>query len=192
MTVARKQPSAPALRQRKSRKGGSGPVIVAESPPKIMPGHIKEVRAGLSNCFRQTRADPLRGYADAGQITEDQLMAGKWYEENFAMRDAGSRDSTDLDRVSGAGGGLSITDRQADATKKIIAVESRLSVVDRRLIRQVCGEGMHATQAVKMVTGQISAHYPVPRFKEALDNLRGAIIGAKRDGWKFSMDSCKG
>lgn len=185
MTAARLKPSVPGLRPRK-RKRGNGPSIVAEAPPKVMPGHVTETRAGLANCFRQTRSDPLRGYADAGQINEDQLLAGKWYEEHFAARNAAGKDSTDLDRVSGGGAGLTITERQAEAGRRVIAVESRLSVIDRRIIRHVCGEGMHATQAVKLVTGQLSAHYPIPRFKEALDNLRFAIIAAKRDGWTFN------
>lgn len=158
-----------------------------DPPPKVVEGMVQDIRGETRGRYRQTKSNPLRNYADNNQITEEQFLAGEWYERQYKSMYPGGRDSTDLDRVSGSGSGQLIADVQSDAIKKIIAVESRLSASDRAIVRKVCGDGEEATSAVRIVTRQQSERFPIPRFREALDNLVTAISRSLKNGWSVDM-----
>lgn len=167
----------------KSRKKRAVLPFTPEAPPTIVEGHVQEIAGARRGAWRQANSDPLRTYADHGQINEDQFEAGKWYEEKYLAKSASGRDSTDLDRVSGGGAGLPISLIQAEAMKQIIAVDTRLSQENRTIIRAICGDGHHASHVIRMVTGEQGRTYPIPRFREALNALRSAILSARKDKW---------
>lgn len=158
-----------------------------DPPPKDMEGMVQDIRGETRGRYRQTKSNPLRNYADAGQITEEQFLAGEWYESRFKEMYPQGRDSTDLDRVTGGGAGLLIAEAQSDAIKKIIAVESRLSPSDREIIRRVVGEGHHATVAVSAAVSGREKGYPIQRFGQALECLVTAIARSIKDGWTVKI-----
>lgn len=154
-------------------------------PAKILEGHVQDTRAAVRGRYRQTRTDHLRQYADAGQIDEAMLKAAQWYEERFrAVFERSGRDSTDLNAGGGSTGSKTpLNQYQALCLREIMAVDSRLSFTNRRIIRGICGEGHHATECIRAVTGEHSRHFPIPRFREALTKLIGAIDGARFNKW---------
>lgn len=158
-----------------------------EEPPRVVEGMVQDITGANRGRYRQTKSNPLRNYADSGQITEEQFLAGEWYEKQFKAMYPQGRDSTDLDRVTGGGAGLLIAECQADAMRRVIAVDSRLSASDRAIVRMVCGEGNDATGAVRSATKEMSKNYPVPRFKEALESLITAIAKSAKDKWSVKI-----
>ena len=78
------------------------------------------------------------------------------------------------------GAGLSLSQAMADATKRIIAIDSHLKEQVRAIIRRVCGEGWWPSEAVREACGEHYDKAIVPRFCEALDNLIEAIEAARR------------
>jgi hypothetical protein len=162
--------------------------FIPEAPAAIKDGHVQEAKGAVRGRYRQTKDDPLRSYADSGQINEDQYMAGDWYAEKLKAMAPGGRDSTNVDRVTG-GSGFPINDTMADATKKVISVDSHLSPADRRILRKILGDGLTATEAVREVTGEDGRHYPVPRLREALQSLVRGIQAARASKWRFLLTS---
>lgn len=162
---------------------------IPEAPAAVKDGHVQEAKGVVRGRYRQTKADPLRPYADSGQINEDQYMAGDWYAEKLKAMAPSGRDSTNVDRVTGAGSGFPINDTMADATKKLISVDSHLAATDRRILRAILGDGFTATEAVREATGEEGRHYPVPRLREALQSLVRAIPAARSAGWRFLLTS---
>jgi hypothetical protein len=160
---------------------------IPEAPSAIKDGHVQEAKGTVRGRYRQTKDDPLRGYADAGQINEDQYMAGDWYAEKLKAMQPSGRDSTNVDRVTGAGSGFPINDTMADATKKVISVDSHLPQTDRQILRSILGDGFTATEAVREATGEDGRHYPVPRLREALQSLVRAISAARASKWRFLL-----
>lgn len=157
-----------------------------EGPARLRDGHVQEFRGETRGRYRQTASAPLRGYADAGQISEPQLRAGEWYEERFSIMYHCGRDET-YDGTGSASVRMPLTADQADAMRQIVSVDSRLSFENRLIIRGICGEGKHATECIQQVTGEMSKHYPIPRFREALTKLEDAINDAEANRWKISL-----
>jgi hypothetical protein len=164
---------------------------VAE-PAKVMDGHVQDTKPSVRGRYRQTHSDPLRTYADAGQIDEPQLEAARWYESRFQAVYASGRDSTDLGTQCGSLGSTTpLSQYQAVSLREIIAVDSRLSGDNRRIVRLICGESRPATESVQTVTGELSPHYPIPRFREALNKLGAAIQKARKEHWTVVMTRVK-
>jgi hypothetical protein len=170
----------------KSRKRRTVLPFTPDEPAKIMEGHVQDLAPGRRGGWRQTDSDRLGTYADSGQINEDQLEAARWYQETYRAREPHCE--TKFERVSRGSNGLPISLIQGEAMKRIIAVDTRLSEENRLIVRAICGEGHHASHVVRMVTGEQGKHYPIPRFREALNALRNAILAAKKDGWKAMME----
>lgn len=181
------QSVASAGKSEKSRKRRATLPFTPAGPAKIVDGHVQDIAAGRRGGWRQTQTDHLRTYADGRQISEDQLEAARWYEEFYRKREPAGE--TKFERVSGGGTGLPIGATQAAAMKRIIAVDTRLSEQNRLIIRAICGDGHNATHVIRMVTGEQGKHYPIPRFREALNALRTAILSARKDEWTALLQS---
>jgi hypothetical protein len=125
----------------------------------------------------------LRGQLAGGAARHDaraRFEAGKRYGEMFALAQSSGRDSTDLDRISKSGGGASLSDSQASAIRRLIAVDSRMSANDRAIVRLVCGEGFFPSEAVRQVCADYRHTIPA-RLREALDGLVEAMESARRE-----------
>ncbi len=130
----------------------------------------------------------LRGQLAGGALKYDahaRYEAGKRYGEMFALAQSSGRDSTDMDRISRSGGGASISDSQAQAIRRLIAVESRMSERDRAIIRMVCGQGFFPSEAVRQVCADYRHTIPA-RLREALDGLVEAFEAARRERGGFA------
>jgi hypothetical protein len=130
----------------------------------------------------------LRGQLAGGAPKYDaqgRFEAGKRYGEMFAIAQSSGRDSTDMDRISKSGGGASISDSQAQAIRRLIAVESRMSERDRAIVRMVCGQGFFPSEAVRQVCADYRHTIPA-RLREALDGLVEAFESARRERGSFA------
>jgi len=130
----------------------------------------------------------LRGQLAGGAAKYDaqaRFEAGKRYGEMFALAQSSGRDSTDMDRISKSGGGASISDSQAHAIRRLIAVESRMSERDRAIVRMVCGQGFFPSEAVRQICADYRHTIPA-RLREALDGLAEAFESARRERGGFA------
>jgi len=187
----------------KAKRRGRAPKEEIEAPAKITADHVQnrafviEVPDGAKRVIAPgkgwRRLSPLeqaflRGQLAGGAAKYDaqaRFEAGKRYGEMFAVAQSSGRDSTDMDRISRSGGGASISDSQAQAIRRLIAVESRMSERDRAIIRMVCGQGFFPSEAVRQVCADYRHTIPA-RLREALDGLVDAFEAARRERGGFA------
>lgn len=189
-----------------SRKVVPLPVNEVIGPAKLHPGHVRDHafdqegnKAGGRRGWRNINESPLSRAYEKGQLSrgviksednknlnkfnaKDRYNAGEFYRDIWEASQDKTRDSTDLDVVQGGRSGP-ISEKKADATKKLIAIDSRLNQVDRKIVRRVCGEGWWPSEAVAEACGIGYRHATVTRFNEALDNLIEAQRAAFENNW---------
>lgn len=171
--------------------------MTVEGPAIIAPDHAQNRPFALESDGRSRpqpapvkgwrRLSPLeqaflKGQLAGGAGTHDaeaRFAAGKRYGEMFALAQSSGRDSTDLDRISTSSGAGHISDSQSAAIRKLIAVDSRMSLRDRQIVRLVCGEGFFPSEAVRQVCADYKHTIPA-RLREALDGLVDAFAQARR------------
>ena len=175
---------------RKNRAGAShagADEIVG--PAKLHSGHSRRslgTAAGAKKAWRNDAEHPLTLAYAKGQLIRgnekhsamQRYEAGDAYRAAYEASQHKTRDSTDMNVVSG-GKGAGVTERMIDAFAWLRIVESRLTHEDRRIVRMVCGEGCFPSEAVRAAFGH--DHYKfavIPRFNEALDHLIEAIAKA--------------
>lgn len=170
---------------------------VSDTPSKITPLHIREhVRPDLAGGpvrYRNTAESPLtlafhRGQLQHGIIQEngkskytsaDRLSAGDQYRKIWEACQASGRDSTNIDRVTGNPGDP-LTIAQAEAIRDLARLGALLSVTDRQIVHDVCGEGYWPSEAVRKACGPSYAKSTIPRLNEALDHLIEALTKLRR------------
>ncbi len=192
--------------RKKRRPRQQDPAI--EAPAKIAPDHVQtrgfviEIPDGprtkrvIAPGKAWRRLSPLeqaflRGQLAGGAPRHDaqaRFEAGKRYGEMFALAQSSGRDSTDMDRISKSGGSASLSDSQASAIRRLIAVDSRMSERDRAIVRLVCGLGYFPSEAVRQVCEDYKHTIPA-RLREALDGLVEAIASASRRAPTFAMQN---
>jgi len=155
-------------------------------PAKFHAGHSRRtigIHAGAKKGWRNDAEHPLSLAHAKGQLIRgnqaysaaQRYEAGDCYRGAYESAQRKTRDSTDMNVVSG-GKGEGVTERMMDAFRWLRAVEAQLNAEDRRIIRMVCGEGHFPSEAVRAAFGH--DHYKfavVPRFNEALDHLIEAL-----------------
>jgi len=158
-------------------------------PAKLHAGHSPRnisARAGAKKAWRNDAEHPLSLAYAKGQLirgnehhtSQQRFEAGDEYRRLYEIMHRSGRDSTDINLVSG-GAALSLTQAMADATKRIIAIDSHLKSQDRAIVRHVCGEGWWPSEAVRKACGEHYDKATVPRFCEALDNLIEALAAVR-------------
>ncbi len=123
-----------------------------------------------------------RGQLGGGNPQFDALRrfeAGEAYARLYALSQASGRDSTDLDRIGGAGRGDSMPEAQARALHSLAEIDRRMNARDRMIVRMVCGEGHFPSEAVRTACNDYR-HTVASRFREALDALIEAMLSVRR------------
>lgn len=175
-------------------------VDIIQSPAIVTKLHVQD-----RNLTRDTgskkgwrKLSPLERAYENGQLGGDGQMpkarrdAGMEYGEMFRLSQSSGRDSTDLDRVSGAGQGLAFAEKQGIALRQIASIDSHMGRRDRLIVRMVCGQEFFPSEAVAAACGSDSAKRTMPRFREALDALIEAMETARRSGYsKFNLGGCE-
>jgi hypothetical protein len=174
--------------------------IPLEGPAKLHAGHSLRLighGAGAARAWKNDAEHPLTLAHAKGQLAkgnprytaDDRFRAGDEYRALFERMHPRNRDSTDRDPLGTAqctGAPIALT--MAEATKKIVAIDSHLSARDRAIIRHVCGEGWSPAQAVRDALGHDwYKDRVVPRFNEALDALIEAMIAARRSRYALPL-----
>lgn len=135
------------------------------------------------------KLSPLERAYENGQLGNDghtpkaRRDAGMEYGEIFRLSQSSGRDSTDLDRISGAGKGGPFAHAQGQALRQIASIDSHMGRRDRLIVRMVCGQEHFPSEAVAAACGSDSAKRTLPRFREALDALIEAMETARRSGY---------
>lgn len=183
-------------RRKPKPKANPMPQESIAEPALIRPHHVRDrtlsVVAGSPKGYR-VRDWPVEIAYEAGRLStiRDDNAKGRYeaiseYNGWVDIAELRSgRDSTDLDIVSG-GSGLPISQARADAIKKLVATDSRLSDKDRTIIRKLC-EGWSLPGAVKLACGEDFRFAVAARVRDALDALSGAMDAARRSGYTFDM-----
>ena len=163
----------------------------ADAPAIITPLHVKDrsyvaevtdgprTRRVLAGAKAWRKLTPLEAAYAKGQLAGGapqnsaltRLEAGKRYAGIFVGTETSGRDSTQMVAISKSGGGASLSQSQMAALRALAAVEARLGMRDRRIIRLVCGEGFAPVEAVRAACGDDYKHTTAARFREALDAL---------------------
>ena len=156
-------------------------------PAKLHSGHSLRALgtgAGAKRAWRNDAEHPLTLAYAKGQLMRgnekhsamQRYQAGDAYRAAYEASQRKTRDSTDMNVVSG-GKGEGVTERMIDASAWLNAVDSQLTDEDRRVVRMVCGEACFPSEAVRAAFGHDHYKYAVvPRFNEALDHLIEAIV----------------
>jgi len=172
-------------------------------PAKLHAGHRRRMlgaAAGSKRGWRNDSEHPLSLAYAKGQLIRgnekysaaQRYEAGDLYRVAYEASQRKTRDSTDMNVVSG-GKGEGITERMIDAGRWLGAIEARLNREDGRIVRMVCGEGYFPSEAVRTAFGHDHYKFAVlPRFNEALDHLIEAIAETRQtNGRERSMAAAK-
>lgn len=139
---------------------------------------VLEKRAGAKKGWR--RRTPLEAAYEKGMLAGgtrsalERFEAGQRYACAFRMAEMSGRDSTDLDRVSGGGGGRDLPPNAMRALSFLAQVEARLSLNDRGIVRGVCGFEHMPSDMIRALHPQYRDRV-APRLCEALDALVAAM-----------------
>lgn len=125
--------------------------------------------------LRQLRSDPLARLHSHRQIDEAQYRAGRAFQRDWEAAERGARaiDPT-RERVDGGGSGEPLSERQARARKRLIALESVLGRTMHRVAHAVLVDGMSMEVLAQRLfnrQGEVSAKYYGRLFRDALDVL---------------------
>jgi hypothetical protein len=176
-------------RKRKESKmaGDTNVIERADGPAKAGPGQmfvIEPIASGSGHGqvkrARNSNEHPLTRAFDLGKITAEEYSAGEIYRDKYEKRDRSGKDSTDLSIPSGRSG-TPWTQEQAEAALWLKAVEGRLSEVDCKIIRMVCGQKFKPNEALEAILIDIFDSKRVfSRFREALRSLIKVIQSSQR------------
>ena len=166
-----------------------------DSPPSLRAGHVQDrilsPVAGAKKGWRNEHESALAAYYARGLLTGGdgrvtasmRLEAGEEYRRLYELLERSGKDSTQR-LLSGVGGGEAFTIAQADASTKLVSINSHIGANDRTILRRVCYENYWPSVVIRdLDPGYRDAI--VPRFREALDALILAVHEAKKSGWKF-------
>lgn len=124
----------------------------------------------LEACYRQERLGTLRS-----KEAIDRLNSGIQYTKLWDLSHKGSRDSTaGFDAAGGMGSGLPLTETQAEANRRLAAIDGHLGRKDLTILRSVLGRGNTPAEAIALA-GISKEQRVTPRFCEALDALQDAL-----------------
>lgn len=190
----------------KPKKAKPLPAESIEGPAKLRPGHIQDrtlsIVAGAVLGWTNLEGSPIAQAHENGALVapSEKDKTKKWspkfngnvrwlamrdYAEIHHLAQPGSRDSTNLDIVSG-GGGCFIAEAQSDAIKKLIAVKSWMAEKDRIIVQRLAG-GWSLAGAVREACGEEFKFSVRARVRDALDSLIQAMESARRNEWRFTM-----
>jgi hypothetical protein len=158
-------------------------------PAKRHAFHVARETEGRRKAWRNIAEHPLTFVYERGQLArggnrytpQERYDAGNLYRGLCEFLVSSGRDSTDLETIGGGYSGDPITQAKAEAMRKLAAIDARLKLQDRRIVRHVCGEGWWPGDAVHEACGhRYYVNVAIPRFVEALDALIDAIAAARR------------
>lgn len=167
---------------RRARKHSRRPSAPRQIGPKPGPGdvYVRELlsaRSGRRERYRNIGEHPLTLAHARGRISDEQLAAGNEFRALCELRLGGSRDSTDTVPGAGrAGAGLSFTQAQIDAVRKLEKLRTQIKTRDWIILEKFCGEGWSMAEAVRAAT-LCHPSGVLFRVREALDELVGALVG---------------
>lgn len=162
-----------------------------DGPAKVGPGQIfitetiaKGSGKGVAKRLRNVGEHPLTALrkCENPKISADEHTAGQIYRTLCAKKGRTGKDSTDFD-VPGGVSGVPWTQTQADAMNSLKKIDALLHEDNRAILRNICEEGMGATEAVMRAV----ACHPngvIYRLREALKRLGDALrtLGIRAGG----------
>ena len=157
-------------------------------PAKPHDGYVARALPTGKKGWRNIAEHPLTWAFEKGQLergsarysADDRYRAGTLYRTLCETLARSGRNCLDLELVSRPTG-FQISDAKASAMHVLARIDAGLGTVDRRIVRQVCGDGRWPSQAIPDACGH--DHYKrvaQPRFIEALDALIDAMRAARR------------
>ena len=166
-------------RSRRARTKRNAPKCRAPKPgPSDV--YIREfvsARTGREERYRNIGEHPLTLAHARGKISDEQFAAGDEVRRLYELRGLSGQDSTLMTPgFGGAGAGLSISEAQLDAARRLERLRSRLKGRDWTIVERFCGEGWSMAEAVRAAT----LCHPsgiLYRVQEALDELVVACSG---------------
>jgi hypothetical protein len=123
--------------------------------------------------WRNSGEHPLTLAYERGQITANHFAAGENLRVLVETLYRSSKDSTDIERISGGGSSTPWSQRQADAVRQLAQIEKRLRKADWIICRKFCGEGYKMLEAVRAANISFNKFRVVSRVCVALDYLAG-------------------
>jgi hypothetical protein len=163
-----------------------------QAPATVGPQHTQtrtfadprgEFVSGVRGWERQSRlaAAWAKDQLDGGNPRYSAQMrydAGAKYADIFAASQPRGKDSTQLFRANSSpreGAGCQL---QADASRALRTIHSKLSEADARIVEMFCGKDHTAAEAVRAAHGDDVKFAVLPRLRSALDAL--AMAARKR------------
>jgi hypothetical protein len=165
--------------RKRRRKQSSGQDARKLAYPKAGPGdlYVREfvsARTGREERYRNIGEHPLTLAHARRKISDEQFAAGEEFRSLCEIRLGGTRDSTDMvPGAGGAGSGLSFTQAQIDAGRRLERLRARIKTRDWIILEKFCGEGWSMAEAVRAAT-LCHPSGVLFRVQEALDELIAA------------------
>lgn len=153
-----------------------------DGPAKAGPGQIfiiepiaKGSGKGMAKRHRNIGEHPLTALrkCENPKISADEHTAGQVYRTLCEKKARSGKDSLDCD-IPGGGSRTPWTQEQADAMNALMKIDALLHEDNRAILRNICEEGMGATEAVMRAV----ACHPngvIYRLREALKRLGEAL-----------------
>jgi hypothetical protein len=157
-------------------------------PAKLHDGHVARTTESGRKAWRNVGEHPLTYIFEKGQLArgsarysaDDRYAAGNLYRALCETVARSGRDCLDLELVSRPTG-FQISEAKANAMQILARVDRRLKPLDRKIVRQVCGDGRWPSEVVRGACGHnFYQKVALPRFIEALDELIDAMRAARR------------
>jgi hypothetical protein len=175
-----------AKRTRKQDAPGTEEIL---GPAKLHEGHVNRTTESGRRAWRNIAEHPLTYIYEKGQLVrgsprytaDDRYAAGNLYRILCETLARSGRDCLDTEFISRPAG-FQISEARANAMQILARVDAGLKTADRKMIRNVCGDGRWPSEAVRDACGHdFYQKVVLPRFIEALDALIDAMRAARRE-----------
>ena len=134
---------------------------------------VLEKRIGAKKGWR--KRSPLEAAFEKGMLggkeAQARFEAGRFYAMLWRAAETSGRDSTNMDAVSGGTGARDLPPGQMRALAQLARIEARLSLNDRRIVREVCGLEKKPSEVICAIHPGYRDRVAA-RLCEALDGLR--------------------
>jgi hypothetical protein len=158
-------------------------------PRDVYVREFVSARTGRERRYRNIGEHPLTLAHARRRISDEQYAAGDEFRALCELRLAAGRDSTDMTPGSGgAGAGLTVTERQIDAARRLERLRARIKTRDWIILEKFCGEGWSMADAVRAAT-LCHPSGVLFRVQEALDELV-ALRGESRNPRDSRLRRC--
>lgn len=153
-------------------------------PAQIFTRELVGADTGHAKRYRNINASPLllalhRGQLDGGnKITAaDRFSCGEIFAKQWRLAfSTGGRDSTNPGIGGGVGG---FTEARQDAGRAVQRYRARMAAANYAIIEAFCGDEFSMVESLRRASVEVHPVGTAYRVREALDDLVGAITGAR-------------